>query len=72
MSYDIKRVLTSWLILRVYSHRYSIYKPIKLNAYMLKWLPNDKNKNTTQESTYINNIMSEINDMDEWPEGISL
>ena len=37
---------------------------------MLKWLPNDKNKNTTQESTYINNIMSEINDMDEWPEGI--
>ena len=37
---------------------------------MLKLLTNDNNKKTTQESTYIKENISEINDTDELLEGI--
>ena len=36
---------------------------------MLEWFTNDKNQNTTQESAYIKEIMSEINDIIELPGG---
>ena len=36
----------------------------------LSWLPNNGNQKTTQESNYITEIMSEINDIDVLPEGI--
>ena len=36
---------------------------------MLEWIPNNGNKNTTKDSTYIKENMSEINDIDELPEG---
>ena len=37
---------------------------------MIEWLPNDNNQKTTQESTYIKESMSDINDIVESPEGI--
>ena len=37
---------------------------------MLKWLPNDGNQKITQESTYINENMSEMNYLVELSEGI--
>ena len=37
---------------------------------MLEWIPNNGNKNTTKDSTYIKENMSEINDIDELPESI--
>ena len=35
----------------------------------LSWLPNNGNKNTTHESTYTKETMSELYDIDEIPEG---
>ena len=37
---------------------------------MLEWLHNDVNQKTTQESTYIKENMSEINDILELTKGI--
>ena len=37
---------------------------------MLEWLPNDGNQKTTQDSTFIKENMSEINNIDELPEYI--
>ena len=37
---------------------------------MLGWLPNDGNQKTTQDSTYIKENMSEINDINRLPEDI--
>ena len=39
---------------------------------MLSWLPNCGNQKTTQESTYRNENMSEINDIVELTEGMYL
>ena len=38
---------------------------------MLEWLPNDVNQKTTQEYIYIKENISEINDINKLPEGIS-
>ena len=65
-------------ILKDYCHIYSISKSTKidnhacLNDYLLIKInipPNDNTK-TTQESTYIKENVSEINDIVELPEGI--
>ena len=37
---------------------------------MLEWLPNYGNQKTAQDSTYIKGDISEINDINEWPEVI--
>ena len=37
---------------------------------MLEWLPNYGNQNTTQESNYIKENISEINYIVELPEGV--
>ena len=37
---------------------------------MLEWLTNDGNQKNTQEYTYIKENVSEINDINELPEGI--
>ena len=39
---------------------------------MIELLRNDGNKSTTYESIYIKKNMSEIHDIDQWPEGIFL
>ena len=55
-----------------YRHRWTIYKVRNLESYMLEWLPNYCNQKTTQESTYIKENMSEINDIIKLPESIYL
>ena len=40
-----------------------IYSKTSLEAYMIEWLPNNHNKKTTQDSTYIKENMLEINDI---------
>ena len=37
---------------------------------MLEWLPSYRNHKTTQESNYINENVSEVNEIVELPEGI--
>ena len=48
------------------------YTKVKKNtvAYALSKWPNNWNKKTTKESNYIKEIMSEVNNIKELPEGI--
>ena len=69
-NFDINRVLRWRLIIEYHSPDIE-YIPGNKNiiAEALSQLPNNGNKNTTDESTYTTKIVSELYDIDELPEG---